>query len=133
LLRTPITKLSVKSECDKYGAVKCSLVGGTTYEKSLFLDALQEILGPIDNPRYILIRKSLLGRFIRQDYHVVPLELARKKQYAEYFLKMWNKYVGSTKLIYTRTVEGRAILLKARTHALSTSFQKKAQRAKVWK
>ena len=44
-----------------YGFVSCSLKGRTTYEKSLFLDSMQEILGPIGNPRYIMVRKTPLG------------------------------------------------------------------------
>jgi superfamily II DNA or RNA helicase len=133
LIKTPVSKLMVKSETDKDGFVHCSLVGGTSYERCLFLDALQEILGPIDNPRYILVRRAFLGRFLRTDYHVVPQELARKREYAEYYTVMWSKYVGPTKLIYTRTIEGRQMLLKARAYSLSTSFQKKAERAKAWK
>lgn len=133
LIKTPVSKLMVKSETDKDGFVHCSLVGGTSYERCLFLDALQEILGPIDNPRYILVRRAFLGRFLRTDYHVVPQELARKREYAEYYTVMWSKYVGPTKLVYTRTIEGRQMLLKARAYSLSTSFQKKAERAKAWK
>jgi len=133
LIRTPYNKLRVKADKDRYGLVSCSLEGGTTYEKSLFLDALQEILGPIDNPRYLLTRKTPLGRLVRQDYHVVPNQIGKKKEYVEFFVKMWKKYVGSTKLIYTRTVEGRKILLKARGHSLSTGFQKRSDRVKSWK
>jgi hypothetical protein len=133
LIQTPIAKLRVESDRGRYGSVRCSLAGGTTYEQSLFLDALQEILAPIENPRYLLVRKTLLGRFLRKDYHVVPRELARRKQYALYFLKMWSRYVGPAHLVYTRTIEGRTLLLKARANALSTAFQKKSDRAKIWK
>jgi len=103
------------------------------YEKSLFLDSMQEILGPIGNPRYIMVRKTPLGRLIRKDYHVVPQVLGRNKELAEHFRKMWAKYVGTTELVYTRNVEGRKVLLKARGHALSTSFQKRAGRIRTWK
>ena len=34
--------------------------GGTTYEKTRFLNALQEFLEPIENPRYLLYRESKL-------------------------------------------------------------------------
>ena len=94
---------------------------------------MQEILGPIENPKYILMRRAFLGRFLRQDYHVVPQALARKREYAEFYTVMWSKYVGPTKLIYTRTIEGRLMLLKARAHSLATSFQKRAERAKAWR
>lgn len=115
------------------GVFSCSLDGGTTYEKSVYLDAFEEIVGPIENPRYILVRKTPLGRFLRQDYHTVPAIIATKKEYAEYFANMWSWRVGSMKLVYARTEEGRKMLLKARTHSLAAAFQKRAERRTCWK
>ena len=115
-----------------YGFVSCSLKGGTTRERSLFLDAIQEVLGPIENPRYVLVRKSLLGWLVRKDYHTVPAALGKNKDLAEYFRKMWSTHVGPTDLVYTRTPEGRRFLLKARTHSMSRSFQSRAERLKSW-
>ncbi len=62
----------------------------------------------------LMVRKTPLGRLIRKDYHVVPQVLGRNKELAEHFRKMWAKYVGATELVYTRNVEGRKVLLKAR-------------------
>ncbi len=133
MLETPVSKLKVVTTSHEKGIVSCSLKGGTTYEKSLFLNSMQEILGPIENPRYIMVRKTPLGRLIRKDYHVVPQILGKNKDIAEYFRKMWAKYVGSTALIYTRSAEGRKMLLKARGNAMSTSFQKRVDRIRSWK
>ena len=133
IIKTDITKLGTVAEIDKKGIVTCSMKGGTAYEKSLFLNSLEEILDPIENPRYLIIRKSWFGIIERNEYYNVPQVLARKKKYAEYFSKMWKKYVGPTKLIYTRTMEGRKILLKARANSFSTSIQKKAERRSCWK
>jgi superfamily II DNA or RNA helicase len=133
LIDTRLSKMGIKVRREKYGTVSCSLAGATTYEKSLFLDAMQEILGPVENPRYLLIRKTPLGRMIRKDYHVVPQVLGRKKELAEYFMKMWAKYIGPTELVYTRSIEGRQILLKARGAAMSSGFLKRAERIKSWK
>ena len=133
LVQTRASRLKVVTAKHQYGFVSCSLKGGTTYEKSLFLDSMQEILGPIGNPRYIMVRKTPLLRWMRKDYHVVPQVLGRNKELAEYFRTMWSKYVGPTELVYTRSVEGRKILLKARGHAMSTSFQRRAERIRTWK
>ena len=133
LLETRVSRLKVVTTSHQYGFVSCSLKGGTTYEKSLFLDAMQEILGPIGNPRYLMVRKTPLGRWMRRDYHVVPQVLGKNKALAEFFRKMWAKYVGATELVYTRNVEGRKVLLKARGHAMSTRFQKRAERIRTWK
>ncbi|MHC4435627.1 MAG: DEAD/DEAH box helicase family protein, partial [Planctomycetota bacterium] len=133
LIESRVSKLKVVTTSHQHGLVSCSLRGGTTYEKSLFLDSMQEILGPIGNPRYIMVRKTPLGRLIRKDYHVVPHALGRNKEFAEHFKKMWSKYVGPAELVYTRTVEGRKVLLRARGHAMSTSFQRRAERTRAWK
>ncbi len=131
-IETSISQLKVVARPLDYGFVSCSLKGGTTRERSIFLDALQEVLGPIENPRYVLVRKSLLGPLVRKDYHAVPATLGKNKDLAEYFRKMWATHVGPTDLIYTRTPEGRRFLLKARTHPMSRSFQTRAERLKSW-
>ena len=113
--------------------MSCHLEGASSFEKSIFLDAVQEVLGPIINPRYMLTRSSTLLSFVRKDFHAVPEILAEKKERAEYFIKMWNKYVGPTDLIYSRTPEGRAILIKARGASLSGHFLKKTERLSAWK
>jgi len=125
--------MGVKVNRWDYGLVTCSLVGATTYEKSLFLDAMQEVLGPIENPRYIFIRKKPLWRILRKDYHTIPQALGRKRELAEYFTKMWNKCVGPTELIYTRSVQGRRTLLKARGATMSAAFRRRSERIKSWK
>ncbi|MHC4062869.1 MAG: DEAD/DEAH box helicase family protein, partial [Planctomycetota bacterium] len=115
------------------GRVNCSLKGAKTYEKYVFLDAMQEILGPIENPRYIMVRKTPLWKLIRKDYHVVPTMLGRKRDFAEYFATMWQKYVGPTQLLYTRTKKGRRTLLHARTNAMSAKFKRITKRTRFWK
>ncbi len=131
-IETSLSQLKVVAQPLDYGAVSCSLKGGTTRERSVFLDALQEVLGPIENPRYVLARKSLLGWLVRKDYHAVPAVLGKNKDLAEYFRKMWARHVGPTDLVYTRTPEGRRFLLKARTHSMSRSFQSRAERLQSW-
>jgi len=133
LVKSDIRRLKVVVTSHQYGVVSCSLKGGATYEKCLFLDSMQEILGPIGNSRYLMVRKMPLLRWIRKDYHVVPQARGRNKESAEYFNKMWAKYVGPTELIYTRSVKGRKMLLKARGHAMSASFQQRSERVRSWK
>jgi superfamily II DNA or RNA helicase len=124
--------LKVIARRHNYGSIGCYLKGGTARERSIFLEALQEVLGPIENPRYIIVRKTPLGWLMRKDYHAVPQTLGKKKDIAEHFRKMWNWYVGPTDLVYTRTPEGRTFLLRARTHAMSQSFERRAERLRSW-
>lgn len=133
-IQTEYSKLFVKSSVDNAGAIYCHLDGGTTYEKSIFIKALQEILACIDNPRYLIIRKSLFVKVISQkDYHAVPEIIGQNKKSAEYFERQWKRFVGSCKLIYTRTIEGRKILLKSRINSLSSEFEEKTERINKWR
>ncbi len=132
-IKTDPSKLEVATLETNKGIFACSLEGATSYEKSVFLIALQEIFDPIDNPRYLLIRKTFLGRWLRKDYHAVPQIIGNKKEYVEYFARMWSRYVGSMSLVYTRIPEGRKILLKARSHSVSAAFQKRSEKRSCWK
>ncbi len=133
VIKTDYQELRIRVENDEMGSVLCHLEGGTNREKKIFLDAFQEILNPIENPRYILIRKSfLLKRLGRLDYHSVPTILGSRKKNAQYFAKMWKKFVGKMELVYTRNLEGRMELLKARNHSLSSHFVPRSERISHW-
>ncbi|MHA1740589.1 MAG: DEAD/DEAH box helicase family protein [Candidatus Thorarchaeota archaeon] len=116
------------------GMVYCHLLGGTHRERWTYIRALQELLGPITDQRYILVRKSKMWDVIRRtDYHPVPKALGVKRNYAEYFARMWKKYVGAMDLVYTRTRAGRAVLLRARTHSMAAAFHEKPKRVMRWR
>ncbi len=133
-IQTDISKLYVVSSVDSYGAIYCHLDGGTTFEKSTFIKSLQEIISTIENPRYLILRKGLFLKVISQkDYHSVPELIGRNKKTAEYFESQWRRLAGSCELIYTRTIEGRKILLKSRVSSLSSEFEEKIERINKWR
>jgi superfamily II DNA or RNA helicase len=134
IIQTDDSKLSVETMVDKFGAVYCHLDGGTTFDKSIFINALQEVIAPIDNPRYVIIRKNNFLLFVKQkDYHSVPEILGRNKQLAEYFKNQWERLVGGCDLIFTRTISGRKLLLKSRLESLSAQFDNKSEHINKWR
>lgn len=98
----------------------------------LILEAIAEILGPVQNPRYILVRQSAFGLFGRVDYHAVPSVFGKKKEWAEMFQEHWKSQVGSSKLVFVRTANGRIQLLKARARSFAAGFQRRVDRRTVW-
>ena len=114
------------------GTVFCWVGGGTGKEQAIFLRALREALRPIENPRYLLARRRI-WRIFREDYFTVPDVLARKKEFAEVFASKWRRRVGPAQLVYTRTPEGRKLLLRARVHSLAATFQKRSEHVSCWK
>lgn len=134
LIKTDYSKLKVETSVDDWGAVFCHLKGGTTFDKSIFINTLQEVITPIDNPRYVIIRKNKFMLFvIQKDYHSVPEILGRNKNLAEYFKNQWERLVGSCDLIFTRTLDGRKILLKSRVKSLAAQFDDKVEHVNKWR
>ncbi|MES0491452.1 MAG: DEAD/DEAH box helicase family protein [Leptospirales bacterium] len=133
VIKTDVSKLRVIAEQSPDKEIFCGLEGGTSYEKSVFLDCLEEIVEPIENPRYILIRKSRLKFWERIDFHAVPRIIGTHKESAEQFSYFWKKLVGNNNLVYTRSITGRKLLLKARQNSLSTAMQKRSERIDTWK
>ncbi|WP_109315282.1 DEAD/DEAH box helicase [Pseudovibrio ascidiaceicola] len=131
-IKTSTQNLRIQSTQNKMGVVYCRLDGATPAERRLFLEAMGEVLGPSENPRYLLVRSSRLGGISRVDYHPVPNSIGQKKKNAEFFAKRWERYIGPSQLIYTRSPEGRLSLLQARTQSFASVFQKKTDRLSVW-
>ncbi len=122
----------VYADKNQDGTVFCWVGGGTGKEQSAFLEAMRQTLRPIENPRYLLARHRI-WRVFREDYFAVPENLARRKEYAEFFARRWRKLVGPVQLVFTRTPEGRKLLLRARGHSLSAAFQERSERVSCWK
>lgn len=73
----------------------------------------------VNNPRYLLVRKSYIDFITRKDYHAIPDIIGKNKSGAEFFSKRWRKYIGINELIYTQSIEGRKKLIKARINSFS--------------
>ncbi|MEM1174699.1 MAG: DEAD/DEAH box helicase family protein [Pseudomonadota bacterium] len=124
-------RLKVKSH-SIVGRVYVNLDGGTFHEKSVFADCMEEILGPIENPGYLIVRRGATLGFKRKDFHAVPTRIGVKKEFASVFYKAWERYVGSAELIYTRTTETRKTLLHARARAFSNGTKNAVRRSDRW-
>jgi hypothetical protein len=132
-IRTRLDAMRVEVSRDPDLAVVCVRLGGVTHkEEQAFLQALESLLSPVDNPRYLLIRYSRFLWWERVDYHAVPKAIGRKKEDAVFFARKFDRYVSRARCVYTRTSEGRALLLKARTHSMSAQFVKRSERRRVW-
>jgi superfamily II DNA or RNA helicase len=105
------------------GYLRCVLTGATPEESARFADALDELAGVSDAPRYLVARPlpepgagapALLGRVLTRRppfpvrHHPVPADLARRKERAEAFARAWRRHLGPTGLVFTqRSEEGR--------------------------
>jgi hypothetical protein len=89
------------------------------------------MMGPLGDARYLVERDSTVLRNLMyrplwalvrkvlnledpKAYHRVPDVLASRRERAESLACHWQHYVGGGRLVYTRSDEGRHILLQAR-------------------
>ncbi|WP_413531660.1 DEAD/DEAH box helicase family protein [Empedobacter brevis] len=134
LLSDELRESNILTTVDKKGNISCSLLSATTFDKAIFLDALENILNPIDNPRYFIERKSeLMNLFKQRDYHAVPEIIGQHKKKAEYFHQQWLQFVGDAELHYTRSYYGRKKLIKAKIKSLSFQLKQPIEHIKKWK
>lgn len=119
LLSTPRASIQIVSNLEFGGGVFCSLAGATLRESHIFASCMKEILSPIENPRYVIERKTLLPiQDSESDYHAVPECIGVNRARVNHFAQQWSRRVGKNRIVYTRTPEGRKELLHARTFAL---------------
>lgn len=109
-----------------------ALGGVSRATERMVIQALAEVLGPVENPRHLLVRTSQLGWRLRTDYHAVPAVLGARKAWAEGFARLWRQRVGGSDLIYTRTPAGRRVLLRARAKSLAAGMQRGVERRSAW-
>ena len=117
-ITTPKSKIKLKVAKNGLKNVSCYLTGVTQKESNLFVDSVEEVFSKTINQRYIIAR---LNKNLKQinDYYNVPTVLSSNKEMAETFSKYWKQKIGDHDLVYTRTADGRKMLLKARMKDIS--------------
>lgn len=107
------------------------LKGGTMRDKTVFAACMEELWGVIDNPRYLLMKEKKGGR--SEEFYSVPEIFGNKKERALVFEKHMRRVLGRYRAVYTRTPEGRKLLLRARTKSFVNKNQSVLQGRKVAK
>lgn len=114
-----------------------------------FILAYGEIFAPVRDQRYLIMRTEdrlpnlplrmlwlPLRLWVRDTgmyppaYHPVPKILAARKELVAIFAKYWEKYVGGGQVVFTRSEQGRAVLLAARAQRRPKVHQ---QAFETWK
>ena len=128
LIKTDPHRLSVLCAETRLRTFVVFLSGGSFYEQSLFADSLNELLGPVKSPRYLITREA----HGKVDYHAVPSVLGVRKDSANHLYQAWLTRVGPSELIYTATAGGRELLLKARARTFANNYVNKTERVDQW-
>ena len=99
-------------------------------ESAIFASAMQEILGPLDNPRYVIPREvkiitdnwlskvlpEVLAKYVRSRqnklamFHSVPKVLCKNKVDAAVFQRHWNERVSPGAVMYGHSKSGKQMV-----------------------
>ena len=130
-IKTSLHNVGISVSDTDYLYVSCKNL--QTEENNLLIKAIQEFLDPIENPRYLLIRKNMFLGTVRQvDYFAIPSIISQNKKSVQIFEALWKKYIGPCEMVYTRNLEGRKLLLKARKSAFSAAKRPKSRKLSKW-
>jgi len=126
--------IKIKTNIDDFGEVVCYLENATTFQNELFLEALSDVINPIENPRYLIrIDRDAIQVYDEPFYAAIPSLFSKRKADAEAFAHYWSETLTINDLVYTRTPEGRLELLKARNASLNPELHPKAERLSAWR
>lgn len=130
---TPKNQIEMQSYLNANGGAIVSIKGVSEFESALFINAVGQIIQPIENPRYLIVKTNWFRKNLEiENYYAVPDIFGNKKANILVFEKHWQNHVGKSKIIYTRFLEGRKILLKARIFHVSKSFNETTKKAVIW-
>ncbi len=127
-------KVEVKSD-KLLQRIGLSLRNASVHDQNIFNTAMSEMLSPIDNPRYILIKKQVLTGYNHKFAFACPSAIGKKKEYVEVLAEKLRRSTGKFIPIYTRTEKGRAFILSCRKRSYITSNHKmidKKYKVKRW-
>ena len=130
------------------GWLRSYLEDATEEESEIFAEAMQEILGPLENPRYVIPREvkiisdtwlsemlpEVLAKYFRRKkntlamFHAVPKMLCRNIEDAKVFEEQWNFKVSPGEVMYGHSKSGKETVSTIKKAGLSptTSFHRKS-------
>ena len=121
VIKTPKFKIRVKKFVSSDFTPYVTLTDCSNYERECFISTFEELYSSPENQRYIMRHED--------KYLTVPEIIGTNKKNAKLFAKYLEPYFGYLDVVYTRTLNGRKELLKAKYNLLNdTSIQTK----RIW-
>jgi superfamily II DNA or RNA helicase len=129
LVRPVLGAAAVRVTAQPDGTYRCFLEGAALDESRTFAEGLDELLAPLDQPRYLIPRyvagppgsawpalwqvlrprrRRRAGR--RVVYHAVPSALAANRERANAFARAWNRHVSDGEPLFHRDPRAEAVV-----------------------
>jgi len=121
----------VRTQSDTLGIwIRTELLNASVHDQNLFHSAVEQMLSPITNPRYLLIPRGKLGGDCYRYALACPEALGAKASYAECLAKHLRRSLGRIQVVYTRNEDGRKLILKCRAASYITYNEQTLARRK---
>ncbi|MDE6660248.1 MAG: hypothetical protein K2J93_00300, partial [Anaeroplasmataceae bacterium] len=98
------------------------LANSTIHEQNIFNQAIEEMLSPIDNPKFIIIKETPWRKMNYKYSFACPSGII-KKEGVLIFKKHLKNIMGNMKVIYAYNAKGRSIALKCKKSAFISKNQ----------
>lgn len=119
----------VEAEAGGDGRSTVFLSGDSGRDKAVFARCVKEFYGEVQDQRYLLVKKG--DRKGADGVYCVPECFGKKKEDARRFADCLSSYIGEYELVYTRSEEGKELLLEGRMKALEASGERCSTRKKL--
>ena len=134
LITTNRSNILINTQKLDNGNISCNIQGANKLESQLFASALNELLQPIENAKYLIIKTNWYKRKLNiSNFFALPEIFSNTKKEALLFQQNWLKNLGKSKLVYTRNKTGRRLLLKARLAHIHNKDKKLTKKNVIWK
>lgn len=121
-LINPDARLAINTD-DMKVSITMTIRNASVYEQNIFNESIRELLSPIENPRYVIIKRDTLGHYDFSKSYACP-SIISKTDYGVECLKKHFNAVGDIDVIYTHYDTGREFLFKCRKKSYITQNYK---------
>ena len=108
--------------------VSLSLRGASVHDQNVFQTAVAELFSPIEDPRYVLVARTGLGRYRYDRVFACPAVLGKNRESVELLAANLKKAVCRFTPVYTRTEEGRRTLRNCRRQSYITAAEQPVEK-----
>ena len=101
------------------------LRGASVHDQNVFNTAMKELLSPIENPRYILIGKTIFGTYDYSLSFACPSVIGKSREYVDILAEKLSESTTRFEPVFTHREGGRKLILKCRKRSYVT-FNKRS-------
>ena len=97
------------------------LRGASVHDQNIFNTAMTEMLSPIENPRYILIGKTIFNTYDYSLSFACPTVIGKNREYVDILADKLSESTARFEPVFAHREGGRKLILKCRKHSYVTS------------